>query len=135
MTKRRITDGTMFMSEVALFNAALVLSLYVYASPVTLESCTQPPLELLDEVDWNQIGDEGLPGWNTTQNNPAYVASRFITEGGPVSFNRFVCEGGYASARRVLLSYVGLLDEVGRWNWRKFRHILRVMADSMVELA
>ncbi|EGY16981.1 C2H2 type zinc finger domain-containing protein [Verticillium dahliae VdLs.17] len=135
MAKRKISDGTMFMSEIALFNAALVLGLYVYAAPDTLETGTETPLELLDEVDWNQIGDEGLPGWNMEQNDCSYAARRFISEGGAISFNRYVCIGGYASARRVILNYVGLLEEVGRWNWRRFRHILRVMSDSMVELA
>ncbi|UPX16218.1 uncharacterized protein EKO05_0006630 [Ascochyta rabiei] len=134
MMKRRITDGTMFMSEVALFNAALVVGLYVYASPSTLQGGTEPPLELLDQVDWSQIGDGGLPGWSPSQNNPAYAASRFISKGTPISFNKMVCHGGYMSSRRILLNYVGLLEEVGRWNWRKFRHILRIMADSMVEL-
>ncbi|KAH7143501.1 hypothetical protein EDB81DRAFT_795789 [Dactylonectria macrodidyma] len=134
MTKRRISDGTMFMSEVAVFNAALVLGLYVYASPTALEASFEPPLELLDEVDWNQIGDEGLPGWSTAQNNPTYAASRFISQGTSFLFNKSVCQGGYASARRVILSYVGLLEEIGRWNWHKFRHILRVMSDSMVDL-
>ncbi|KAH6615190.1 C2H2 type zinc finger domain-containing protein, partial [Boeremia exigua] len=133
MMKRRITDGTMFMSEVALFNAALVVGLYVYASPSTLQGGSEPPLELLDQVDWSQIGDEGLPGWSPLQNS-TNAASRFISKGGPISFNKMVCHGGYMSSRRILLSYVGLLEEVGRWNWLKFRHILRVMADSMVEL-
>ncbi|KAH6995473.1 C2H2 type zinc finger domain-containing protein [Ilyonectria sp. MPI-CAGE-AT-0026] len=134
MAKRKISDGTMFMSEIALFNAALVLGLYVYASPATLDVGVEAPLELLDELDWNQIGDEGLAGWNMAQTDSGYAARRFISEGGPISFNRYVCIGGYASARRVILNYVGLLEEVGRWNWRRFRHILRVMSDSMVEL-
>ncbi|KAM0269403.1 hypothetical protein ACHAQH_009776 [Verticillium albo-atrum] len=135
MAKRKISDGTMFMSEIALFNAALVLGLYVYAAPDTLDLGVGAPLELLDELDWNQIGDEGLPGWNVGQSDCSCAARRFISEGGSISFNRYVCIGGYASARRVILNYVGLLEEVGRWNWRRFRHILRVMSDSMVELA
>lgn len=134
MMKRRITDGTMFMSEVALFNAALIVGLYVYASPSTLQGGNEPPLELLDHVDWSQVGDEGLPGSSPSRNNPAYAASRFISDGAPISFNKMICHGGYMTSRRILLNYVGLLEEVGRWNWRNFRHILRVMADSMVEV-
>ncbi|KAM0597920.1 hypothetical protein ACHAPN_002849 [Verticillium nonalfalfae] len=88
MAKRKISDGTMFMSEIALFNAALVLGLYVYAAPDTLETGTEASLELLDEVDWNQIGDEGLPGWNMEQSDCSYAARRFISEGGAISFNR-----------------------------------------------
>ncbi|KAJ4986318.1 hypothetical protein SVAN01_08135 [Stagonosporopsis vannaccii] len=133
MMRRMITDGTTFMSEIALFNAALVVGLYVYASPSTLEGDIEPPLELLDEVDWSRIGNEGLPGWDSSQNNPTYAASIFISKGGPICFNKIICRGGYMSSRRVILNYVGLLEEVGRWNWRKFRHILRVMSDSMVE--
>lgn len=134
MMRRRITDGTTFMSEVALFNAALVVGLYVYASPATLEEDAESPLELLDTVDWSQVGDEGLPGWDASRHNPGYAASRFISKGGPISFNKMMCQGGYMASRRVILNYVGLLEEVGRWNWRKFRHILRIMSDSMVEL-
>ncbi|CRK37871.1 hypothetical protein BN1723_015263, partial [Verticillium longisporum] len=93
MAKRKISDGTMFMSEIALFNAALVLGLYVYAAPDTLETGTEAPLELLDDVDWNQIGDEGLPGWNMEQSDCSYAARRFISEGGAISFNRYVCIG------------------------------------------
>ncbi|KAG7121499.1 Early growth response protein 3 like [Verticillium longisporum] len=94
MAKRKISDGTMFMSEIALFNAALVLGLYVYAAPDTLETGTEAPLELLDDVDWNQIGDEGLPGWNMEQSDCSYAARRFISEGGAISFNRYKSGGG-----------------------------------------
>ncbi|KAF4463606.1 C2H2 type zinc finger domain-containing [Fusarium albosuccineum] len=135
MMRRRIADGTMFMSEVAVFHAALVLGLYVYASPPSLEQGDDQPLELLDDIDWTQVADEGLPGWVTSHHNSEYPPNKFISEGGSISFNGVVFSGGYSSARRMLMHYAGLLEEVGRWNWRKFRHILHVMSDSMVELA
>ncbi|KAJ8117406.1 hypothetical protein OPT61_g1393 [Boeremia exigua] len=105
MMRRRITDGTTFMSEVALFNAALVVGLYVYASPSTLQGDTAPRLELLDPVDWNDVGDKGFPGWSPSQSNLTSTASRFISKGGPISFDKMVCFGGYMSSRRVILSY------------------------------
>ncbi|KAJ4246870.1 hypothetical protein NW762_013422 [Fusarium torreyae] len=134
MLKRKITDGTRFMSEIAIFHSALVLGLYIYASPPSLDQGDDRPLELLDEVDWNRVADEGLPGWTSSNLDNEYPPNKFINRGGSISFDGMVLSGGWGSARRIIMFYSGLLDQTGRWNWRKFRQILHLMSDSMVEL-
>ena len=41
MSRRMVADGTSFLPEMTLFNAALVLGLYVYVSPAPLQSGSQ----------------------------------------------------------------------------------------------
>ncbi|PSN60465.1 C2H2 type zinc finger domain-containing protein, partial [Corynespora cassiicola Philippines] len=138
MSRRTILDGTMFNSEIALFNSDLVLGFYLYAAPEHLEGgsgASSPlPLELLEDIDWSQVGMEGLPGIDTCPEYATSAARHFIKEGGRVSFSGFKHSGGYGLSKRVVLEFVGLLEEVGRWNVREFCHILRIMSDGMIEL-
>ncbi|KAH8817379.1 hypothetical protein F5884DRAFT_248860 [Xylogone sp. PMI_703] len=80
ISRRRVSDGTMFHSEIALFNAALVLGLYVFMMPQTPtltqvgddgDPANEPdpdpePFEIMDPVDWIAVGMEGLISDNTT---------------------------------------------------------------------
>lgn len=84
ISRRRVSDGTMFHSEIALFNAALVLGLYVFMMPQTPtltqvgddgdptnEADPDPePFEIMDPVDWLAVGMEGLTPDITTTSSP-----------------------------------------------------------------
>ncbi|KAF7554720.1 hypothetical protein G7Z17_g2727 [Cylindrodendrum hubeiense] len=134
MSRRKISDGTMFVSEMAIFNAALVLSLYLYMLPPPdpSEPQSEPaPFELLDSVDWNQVGYAGINRDNSTADVLSCPARRFIRDGGPVSFGGITYHSGYSSARRILLEYLDLLEEVGKWNVTNLCRILRIMSDSI----
>lgn len=134
MARRTMTDNTMFQSEIALFNAALVLGLYLYVEPSTIRQQfpvrAGAPFELVSEVDWREIGYEGLPGYTTVNTISSSAAARFVREGGPITFSGIPQPGGYSSARMVIVDYIDLLDEVGKWNTGEFCRILRMICDT-----
>ncbi|EXJ61053.1 hypothetical protein A1O7_05206 [Cladophialophora yegresii CBS 114405] len=149
MSKRRPIDGTSYEAEIALVHAALVLGLYVFVMPQddtdgALRETYTEPFELLDNVDWNLVAQEGFGSYTTDTNGPetdvllcsAICRARdFIRVGGPISFSGVVQRGGYASARRILLDYVYLLEENGtRYNVMEFCHILRILSDALIDL-
>lgn len=139
MSRRKVADGTSFLSETALFNSALVLGLYVYTSPPSLCGSIQPngtvPLELLDDIDWNEIGDHGFfPVIGSRVSGNESAATRFVMDGGAISFAGMNLSGGYRSSRKIMLEYVGLLEEVGKWKSAEFCRILRTMSDTYIDL-
>ncbi|KIX99240.1 uncharacterized protein Z520_04816 [Fonsecaea multimorphosa CBS 102226] len=150
MSKRRPIDGTSYEAEIALVHAALVLGLYVFVMPQPDETENseqqqaqrQPEaFELLDQVDWNLVGEVGFTSYSTSStdidmgmDSAMCAAKGFIQNGGPISFSGVVQNGGYASARRVLLEYVYLLEDVGtRYNVMEFCHILRILSDALID--
>jgi hypothetical protein len=136
MSRRKISDGTMFHSEIALFNSALVLGLYILMMPqggTDTVPTRSDSFELLGDIDWKSVGSEGLVPTNTDDVSASSPATNFIRKGGPISFSGIVQRGGYSSARRIFLDYVGLLEDVGKWNLRKYCRILRIMSDTCLE--
>jgi hypothetical protein len=119
MSNRRVVDGTTFVSEMSLFNSALVLGYYFHVSDS--ESYTREtggsrePFELLAMVDWNLIDNCSFACEDGPPHPGASTVEWFIAEGGPVSFEGVTYQPGYRSRRRIMLKYVGLLEEVGRW--------------------
>ncbi len=151
MSKRRPIDGTSYEAEIALVHAALVLGLYEFVmarNDAETQSLEQngdevEPFELLDKVDWNLVGNQGLSDDTTSGSDinmlpclPVCPARTFICDGGAISFSGVRQRGGYASARRVLLDYVYLLDDIGiRYNvLADFTHILRILSDALIDL-
>ncbi|ETI24107.1 hypothetical protein G647_03476 [Cladophialophora carrionii CBS 160.54] len=150
MSKRRPIDGTSYEAEIALVHAALVLGLYVFVMPQddpdtrprALEDKHAEPFELLDNVDWNLVAEEGFNSYTTNRPETDVLLSSaicpardFIRAGGPISFSGVVQHGGYAFARRILLDYVYLLEENGtRYNVMEFCHILRILSDALIDL-
>jgi len=125
----------------ALFSSALVLGLYLFTLPQTPSTGPAPGeyrYELMDDVDWTLVGDCGLidnaPNpvmmFETPQNSPT---TDFINFGGPVSMGGSAPTGGYVSARRVLLDYAHLMDEMGAWKPKTFSRILHIMSDVLEE--
>lgn len=140
MSRRRISDDTMFHSEVALFNSALVLGLYVFMMPNHVSgNMDREPYELLDDVDWLSL-ELDLPVLGSSDAEtfgnpmPGSDAQRFLWEGGTISFSGTICEGGYNAAKMVLLEYATLLEEVGKFNAKRLCHILRIMSDSLLDI-
>ncbi|KAJ9604532.1 hypothetical protein H2200_010645 [Cladophialophora chaetospira] len=151
MSKRRPIDGTSYEAEIALVHAALVLGLYVFVMPQDDVENLQPPqgrsraepFELLDKVDWNLVGHEGFTSRATNRPDIDMLlcpeicrATTFIRNGGPISFSGVLQRGGYASARRILLDYVYLLEEVGSAYKiiPEFCHVLRILSDALIDL-
>ncbi|UPK96508.1 hypothetical protein LCI18_007443 [Fusarium solani-melongenae] len=141
MSRRRISDGTMFHSEVSIFAAALVLGLYVFMMPPNQQDsrfADVEPYEFLNEVDWPLLGGNGMaatstPG-STIDDGQENAARRFLREGGVISFSGVICEGGYNAAKMILLEFSSLIEEVGKWNAKGLCHILRIMSDSLLDV-
>lgn len=138
MTRKRTSDSIMFHSEAAIFDAALVLALYLYLKP---QECTESAggigdgFELTDDVDWASVADEGFlepQDIPLSRSSQISAARRFIIYGGPIRFSTIRLWPGYGSARRILLDYLHLLGEVGKWRNQAYCHILRVLSDNLV---
>ena len=131
ISNRRVSDGDPLHSSYRLFSAALILSLYVFMAPLQREHEESSIFELMDDVDWVCVGSEGIaPNMNTYTDDPA---AKFIRSGGGYSISGVVHNHGYQSARRVLLDFMHLLDDVGKWRVDRYTRVLRIMSDALVE--
>ncbi|KAL1603704.1 hypothetical protein SLS60_005293 [Paraconiothyrium brasiliense] len=135
---RKVSDIVNPHSVVALFQAALVLGLYIFTLPPT-STCgiNDNCIELLDIIDWTHVGQVGLidsphsPSASLGFGDASLV--NFIRNGGPFSITGIALEGGYLAARRTLLHCADLMDGVGRWKSRTFSQILHIMSDDLTE--
>ena len=90
----------------------------------------------MDEIDWTSVGDSGLAddtvGSSTIYDTPQHTpAVNWIKYGGPVSVGGTAPNRGYVSARRILLDYAHLMDEMGAWKPRTFSRVLHIMSDVL----
>ncbi|KAF1949068.1 hypothetical protein CC80DRAFT_599194 [Byssothecium circinans] len=137
---RKVSDIVNPHSVVALFQAALVLGLYIFTLPPSTVACNlnEPCLELLDLVDWSYIGQVGFLDSPLSPGGPLGFGDNpvvsFIRNGGPFSITGIALDGGYLAARRTLLHCADLMDGVGRWKSRTFSQILHIMSDDLTEM-
>jgi hypothetical protein len=137
---RKVSDIVNPHSVVALFQAALVLGLYIFTLPPNAPVCgiNDNCVELLDLVDWTLVGHVGLmdtptsPGAQLGFGDGTIV--NFIRNGGPFSITGIALEGGYLAARRTLLHCADLMDGMGRWKSRTFSQILHIMSDDLTDI-
>lgn len=140
MMDRKASDQTTFHSVFALFSAALVLGLYTFMVPNSGESQVgNGSVELLDDIDWHQVGMEGFtsfmePHGSQTLGTSDIPAINFIRNGGTIYIRGIPFQGGYQTARRVLLDYAGLLKDTGKWSIRKFSYVLHIMSDVLMDV-
>ncbi|CAI6331475.1 unnamed protein product [Periconia digitata] len=143
---RKVSDIVNPHSVMALFQAALVLGLYIFTlppSPNTNPSSLSDAncLELLEIVDWSHIGQIGYMDQHPhsprgAATAPGYGDSpvvNFIRNGGAFSITGIALEGGYLAARRTLLHCADLMDGIARWKARTFSQILHIMSDDLTE--
>lgn len=140
MMDRKTSDQTTFHSVFSLFSAALVLGLYTFMVPNSGESQVgNGSIELLDNVDWHQVGTEGFtsfmePRGSNSVGSSDNPAINFIRNGGAIYIRGIPFQGGYQSARRILLDYAGLLKDTGKWSIRKFSYVLHIMSDVLMDV-
>ncbi|KAL6234029.1 hypothetical protein BDW75DRAFT_213470 [Aspergillus navahoensis] len=140
MTNRKASDHTMFHSVFSLFSAALVLGLYIFMVPNPSElQVGGTSIELLDDINWERVGTEGFTSFMEPRGTQTFTPSddpavNFIRNGGTVYFRGVPFQGGYQSARRILLDYAGLLKDAGKWSVRKFSYVLHIMSDVLMEV-
>lgn len=137
---RKVSDIVNPHSVVALFQASLVLGLYIFTLPSSARNCgiNDNCIELLDLVDWTCVGHIGLMDNPTAPNTPLGFsdgsAINFIRNGGGFSITGVALEGGYLAARRTLLHCADLMDGTGRWKSRTFSQILHIMSDDLTDV-
>lgn len=137
MSNRRASDGDPFHASAGLFISALILGLYVFMIPPKAESSAMlsPGFDLIDDVDWDLVGSEGLT--DDSASVPVDDAAvHFIRHGGGICFDGVVHHPGYEAAKRILLDYARLLEDIGRWRVRvnQFSRVLRIMSDALVDV-
>ncbi|PSN62983.1 hypothetical protein BS50DRAFT_637541 [Corynespora cassiicola Philippines] len=136
---RKVSDIVNPHSVVAVFQAALVLGLYIFTLPPNANcNINDNCLELLDLIDWSSVGQIGFLD---SPHSPAAQLGfgdstivNFIRTGGPFSITGIAMEGGYLAARRTLLHCADLMDGMGRWKSRTFSQILHIMSDDLTEM-
>ncbi|ORY05702.1 hypothetical protein BCR34DRAFT_490720 [Clohesyomyces aquaticus] len=137
---RKVSDIVNPHSVLSLFQAALVLGLYIFTLPSTAPSCgiNDNCIELLDLVDWTCIGHVGLMETPASPSNSLGFGegtpATFIRNGGSFSITGIGMEGGYLAARRTLLHCADLMEGMGRWKSRTFSQILHIMSDDLTDL-
>lgn len=133
INNHRVSDGLMLHSEMALFNAALVLGFYLFTAP-NFESSNGPCYDILEEVDWTHLGALGLeshpPG--DAMSSPVSAAAGFIQNGGPVSFHGAEFRSPYGAARRSFMNVASQLEEVGKWNVHEYCNVLHIISDTLL---
>lgn len=139
MINRKASDHPTFHSVFSLFSAALVLGLYTFMVPNP--ASTAPPIEsieLMGDVDWQQVGTEGFTSFMEPRGSMASPTDdptvAFIRNGAAIYLRGVPFQGGYQSARRVLLDYAGLLKDSGKWSVRKYSYVLHIMSDVLMDV-
>ncbi|KIW14918.1 hypothetical protein PV08_07703 [Exophiala spinifera] len=134
-SKRKVSDSMMLHSETGMFQAALVLGLYVLVTKTNCDDSSQQNYyELLADLDWRDVGDVGMGGeFHSAGGIGMPHATAFITNGGCLTFSGIPIAGGYASARRILVHFANLLEDAGIWQTSKICRILHIMGDVLME--
>ncbi|KAE8369835.1 hypothetical protein BDV27DRAFT_152714 [Aspergillus caelatus] len=134
-------DGMGFQPARCLLNSALVLALYTLVSPagVTETRHTNTFDLATADIDWKVVGDEGMTDSVSGEGQPQQSrtddpAVNFIRFGGPVVLCGKTYFGGASYARRLLLDFASLLDEVGRHWMAKYPRLLYMIHDTMVDV-
>ncbi|KAJ4501959.1 hypothetical protein HRR83_009487 [Exophiala dermatitidis] len=148
MSERRVSDNVTIHSVTALFSSALVLGLYLFmVNPESVASRQgTAPVELAEsDPNWIELQDLGFrdesldlqPERSLTTNredeqfSPVY---QFVKHGGTISLNGVVHQGGYESARRVLLDFANLMDGISGRRLRTFTQVLHIMSDDLMNV-
>ncbi|PVH70627.1 hypothetical protein DL98DRAFT_394330, partial [Cadophora sp. DSE1049] len=137
LSSSRLHGSTFARPDLLLFTSALVLSMYVFVMESKAEDQNTQAYELLQEVDWTAVEGEGMlyppiansMGYQSQDPVMTDAAREFIQHGGPISFAGEDQLGGATAARKVLLNYMHLLDDLGRWRGSKCSQLLRAMSD------
>ncbi|EXL45151.1 hypothetical protein FOCG_12562 [Fusarium oxysporum f. sp. radicis-lycopersici 26381] len=130
-----VRESYLTRPDLVLFVSALVISQYFLVTSYTGNGSGGPVFELLRDVDWATVGDEGFgraTGYlplgrlerETVNSNPAIG---FINKGGSVSFAGEVQGLGGVAAKKIARKFAHLMDGFGKWDGCSYSQLLRVM--------
>ncbi|KAJ5984076.1 hypothetical protein N7481_006175 [Penicillium waksmanii] len=136
LSHRKPADGTAFQSVRTLFMSAMVLGFYLLAkaySPIYSPIHENVAFDLSNtDVDWKTIGEEGLcesPNPQSSEN----AAVRFILSGGPIVMDGKKYQSGSRHAKRIILEFASLLDEIGSHWMADYAQLLYTIHDTIEE--
>lgn len=145
LSSSRLSEWNIARPDLLLFQSGLVLSMYLFVCDHRDDDDDDSPaFELLQNIDWTAVGHEGLhtptqtmspsPSLDGQCSSEAADGARgFIRHGGPMSFSGEVLNGGGVTARKILLNYVHLLDDIGKYRGSSYSQILKTMSDFVIE--
>ncbi|KAI1034909.1 hypothetical protein LB505_012031 [Fusarium chuoi] len=130
-----IRESYLTRPDLVLFVSALVTSQYFLVTSFLNGGSDGHVLELLRDVDWSTIGDEGfgrvtghlppITEGETVNSNPVL---EFINKGGSVSFEGELQELGGVAAKKIARKFAHLMDGFGRWDGCSYSQLLRAMS-------
>ncbi|KAE8372202.1 hypothetical protein BDV26DRAFT_274578 [Aspergillus bertholletiae] len=131
-------DGMGFQPARCLLNSALVLAMYTLINPPAPDNRHTETFDLAtSDIDWKVVGEEGMTDSVPEQGEQPrtdHPAVNFIRFGGPIILCGKTYFGGARHARRLLLDFASLLDEVGRHWMAKYPRLLYMIHDTMVDM-
>lgn len=139
LSQQRVSDVKTLLPELILSNAALVMAMYVFASQMNPALCSEP-LELMLRPDWSSVGADGLSMFldgtaaaaaSASSSSSTTLTKRFIAEGAPFTFGGEDYTPGAMSARRVVLTYAQLVDEISQRGESEHSRLLRTISDFL----
>ncbi|KAH7129139.1 fungal-specific transcription factor domain-containing protein [Dactylonectria macrodidyma] len=143
----RIRESYLTRPDLVLFVSALVISQYILVSDQKEgrfdANPSRSPFELLQNIDWTVVGDEGLVTANETIPDRAMIngdpplatsnaARQFIQLGGPISFAGEIPSCGSVSARKIVRKFAHLMAGFGTWDESGYSELLSIMCDSVL---
>ncbi|RSL90020.1 hypothetical protein CEP51_000937 [Fusarium floridanum] len=140
----RIRESHLTRPDLVLFVSALVISQYVLVCNHNNAPLGGPTFELLQDIDWAKIRDEGLGAVTgfllpspplEHQRAPAMsnTAQSFLQKGGPISFGGEFQKFGHIAARRMARKFAHLMDGFGKWDGCSYSRLLRAMCGFVGE--
>ena len=145
MSERKVSDNVTIHSVTAVFASALILGLYLFMVPPSTNHSNRTTVELIDtDVDWQEMHDVGFTNDETDlhingkglprHDHDLSLIHHFIRYGGTVSLSGVTHQGGYESARRVLLDFANLMDGISGRKLRTFTQVLHIMSDDLMNV-
>lgn len=142
LSRYRVGDNKASVLGHVLFLAAIVMGVFFLLSRKTSSIAVNPPIELLGAIDWGVVGNTGL---DTNDTVPYYVypsiqgaqqgnasVTTFIRESGPMTFGGEEFEHCPQSARKVVLLFAQLLEEISLPERFEYTHLLKTIADFFI---
>ncbi|KAI8712943.1 hypothetical protein NCS52_01394000 [Fusarium sp. LHS14.1] len=140
----RIRESHLTRPDLVLFVSALVISQYVLVSSHENFPLGAPTFELLQDIDWAVIRDEGLgaatglflPSSLLEHERAPAVSNTpqsFLQQGGPISFGGELQKFGHVAARRMARKFAHLMDGFGKWDGCSYSRLLRAMCGFVGE--
>jgi hypothetical protein len=141
LSRHRVANNKLLLVESRCSDAALVFAVYTHLCRRHSEvSLTDLSLELLQDIDWGAVSSEGLDShssfrWPELHSPPVDAISdldarSFVLHGGQISFGGSRPAFSQNSARRIMLDFASLLEEIAIPHESEHLMLLRAVAES-----